>query len=108
MTGRKQHALCNIQFLVVGQKMDKLILTRLAYLYYSSRFSTNRAKYLYVIAKSVFHNAENTKSVLLWCPIKVRVFHRNESCLSCPHPPLSYEGRREQKGSSHFDEKLSF
>ena len=43
--------------------------------------------------------------VLLWCPIKVRVFHQNESCLSCPHPPLSYEGRR---GSSHFDEKLSF
>ena len=42
---------------------------------------------------------------VLWCPIKVRVFHQNESCLSCPHPPLSYEGRR---GSSHFDEKLSF
>jgi len=25
-----------------------------------------------------------------------------------PHPPLSYEVRREQKDSSHFDEKLSF
>ena len=45
---------------------------------------------------------------LLWCPIKVRAFHRNESYLSCLHPPLSYEGRGEQKGSSHFDEKLSF
>ena len=31
---------------------------------------------------------------LLWCPIKIRVFHQNESCLSCLHPPLSYEGRR--------------
>ena len=45
---------------------------------------------------------------VLWCPIKVRVFHQNESYLSCPHPPLSYEGRREHKASSHFDEKLSF
>ena len=33
---------------------------------------------------------------ILWCPIKMRVFHQNESCLSCPHPPLNYEGRREQ------------
>ena len=36
-------------------------------------------------------------SIVLWCPIKVRVCHQNESCLSCPHPPLSYEGRREPK-----------
>ena len=33
---------------------------------------------------------------LLWCPIKMRVFHQNESCLSCLHLPSSYEGRREQ------------
>ena len=26
----------------------------------------------------------------------MRVFHQNESCLSCLHPPSSYEGRREQ------------
>ena len=45
---------------------------------------------------------------LLWRPIKMRVSHQNESCLSCPHPPSSYEGGREQVGSSHFDEKLSF
>ena len=31
-----------------------------------------------------------------WCPIKVRDFHQNESCPSCPHPPSSYEERREQ------------
>ena len=43
-----------------------------------------------------------TPYTLYWLYIKVRVFHQNESCLSCPHPPLSYEGRREQKGSSHF------
>ena len=42
---------------------------------------------------------------LLWYPIKVRVFHQNERCLSCPHPPLSYEGRREQEGSSHLNAK---
>ena len=40
--------------------------------------------------------------LILGCPIKVRVFHQDESCLSCPHPPLSYEGRREQKGCSNF------
>ena len=40
--------------------------------------------------------------MLLCCPIKVRVFHQNVSCFSCPHPPLSYEGRREQKGCSNF------
>ena len=45
---------------------------------------------------------------VLQCPIKMRVFHQNESCLACPHPPSSYGGRREQEGSSHFDEKLSF
>jgi len=33
---------------------------------------------------------------LQWCPIKVRDFHQNESCPSCPHPPSSYEERREQ------------
>ena len=37
-----------------------------------------------------------SKLKLLWCPIKMRVFHQNESCLSCLHPPSSYEGRREQ------------
>ena len=26
----------------------------------------------------------------------IKTFHQNESCLSCPHPPSSYEGRREQ------------
>ena len=26
----------------------------------------------------------------------MRICHQNESCLSCLHPPLSYEGRREQ------------
>ena len=45
---------------------------------------------------------------LLQCPIKMRVFHQNESCPACPHPPLSYEGGREKVCSSHFDEKLSF
>ena len=40
--------------------------------------------------------------------IKMRVFHQNESRLACPHPPLSYEGRREQKGSSHFDRTLRY
>ena len=41
-------------------------------------------------------------NVLVLCPIKVRVFHQNESCLSCPHPPLSYEGRREQNRQLSF------
>ena len=40
---------------------------------------------------------------ILWCPIKMRVFHQNESFLPWPHPPSSYVGRREQVGSSHFD-----
>ena len=31
------------------------------------------------------------------CPIKLRVFHQNESCLAWPHPPSSYEGRRVQR-----------
>ena len=31
---------------------------------------------------------------ILWCPIKMRVFLQNESCLSCLHPPPSYEGRQ--------------
>ena len=35
----------------------------------------------------------------------MRVFHQNESCHACPNPPSSYEGGREQVGSSHFDEK---
>ena len=39
---------------------------------------------------------------------QMRVFHQNESCLACRHPPSSYEGGREQVGSSHFDGKLSF
>ena len=34
--------------------------------------------------------------IIQWCPIKMRVFHQNESCLSCLHPPSSCEGRREQ------------
>ena len=33
------------------------------------------------------------------------VFHQNENCLAYPHPPSSYEGGREQVGSSHFDGK---
>ena len=41
-------------------------------------------------------NCCNQGLELLWCPIKMRVFHQNESCLSCLHPPSSYEGRREQ------------
>ena len=42
------------------------------------------------------------------------VSYQNESVSSkwelpfLPNPPLSYEGRREQKGSSHLVEKLSF
>ena len=36
------------------------------------------------------------KKQLLWCPIKTGVFHQNKSWLSCPHPPLSFKGRREQ------------
>ena len=35
----------------------------------------------------------------------MKVFHHNESCLACPHPPSSYGGKREQEGSSHFDKK---
>ena len=34
--------------------------------------------------------------------------NQNESCLSCPHPPLSYEGGREQEGRSRFEETLTF
>ena len=45
---------------------------------------------------------KNAFVTTMWCPIKVRVFHQNESCLSCPHPPLSYEGRREQKRQLSF------
>ena len=45
--------------------------------------------------------------VILWCPIKMRVFHQIESCLSCLHPPLSYEARREQGRQLSFDEKLN-
>ena len=49
---------------------------------------------------------------VLWCPIKMRVFHQNESCLSCLHPPSCYEGRREQGRQlsfcqNDFDEELS-
>ena len=58
---------------------------------------------------SVNYQAQFSRAYkLLWRPVKVRVFHQNESCLARPHPPLSYEGRREKKGSSHIDEKLSF
>ena len=39
---------------------------------------------------------EGVFACLQWCPIKVRDFHQNESCPSCPHPPSSYEERREQ------------
>ena len=41
---------------------------------------------------------------VLWCAIKVRVFYQNESCLSCPHPPLSC---RILMKNSHFDRTLS-
>ena len=53
-------------------------------------------------------NKVHLELIVMWRPIEMRVFHQNESCLSCPHPPLSYEGRREQEGSPHFDETLSF
>ena len=47
---------------------------------------------------TIFTLPHNFKDrIVLWCPIKVIFFHLNESCLSCPHPPLSYERRREQK-----------
>ena len=36
------------------------------------------------------------------------VSYQNESCLPCPHPSSSYEGRREQAGSSHFDRTLRY
>ena len=42
---------------------------------------------------------------VLWCPIKMRAFHQNESCLACPDSPSSYEGGRKQVGSFHFDKK---
>ena len=42
---------------------------------------------------TIFTLPHNFKAhTVLWCPIKVRVFHQNESCLSCPHPPLSSTG----------------
>ena len=34
--------------------------------------------------------------------VKMRVFHQNESCLSCLNPPSSYEGRREQERQLSF------
>ena len=39
--------------------------------------------------------------ILLWCLIKLRKCHENESTLSCPHPPWR------QEGSLQFDENLS-
>ena len=39
---------------------------------------------------------ESSHQQVLWSPIKMRVFHQKESCLSCLHPPSSYEGRRKQ------------
>ena len=36
------------------------------------------------------------------------VSYQNDSCLSSPKPPSSYDGRREQEGCSHFDETQSF
>ena len=39
---------------------------------------------------------------LQWCPLKRGVSHHHESCPSYPHPPLSYEGRREQKRELSF------
>ena len=77
-------------------------------------------KYLYVNyfwsnSKSIAWICNQLNVELLWCPIKVRVFHQNESWLSCPHPPLSYEGRRESKKAaliltknSHFDGTLRY
>ena len=44
----------------------------------------------------------------------MRVFHQNESCLYCLHPPSSYDGRREQGAAlilmknSQFDWTLRY
>ena len=51
---------------------------------------------LNVVLLRVDLQTKNFVKNLLRCPIKMRVFHQNESCLSCFHPPASYEGRREQ------------
>ena len=41
-------------------------------------------------------SSRKKNNYIQWCPIKVRDFHQNESCPSYPHPPSSYEERREQ------------
>ena len=43
---------------------------------------------------------EQLKGKTILCTV---VSYQNESCLACPHPPLSYEGGREQISNSHFD-----
>ena len=45
------------------------------------------------VREKIFDLLHNNYHCLLWCPIKMRVFHQNESCLPCPHPPSSYGGR---------------
>jgi len=36
----------------------------------------------------------------------VSYHYQKESCISCLHHSSTYEGRREQEGSSHFDEQV--
>ena len=52
---------------------------------------------------------------ILWCLIKMRVFHQNEISLTCPHPPMSYGGRKERAKrqlsflwKTHFDRTLRY
>ena len=59
----------------------------------SISFTTNGIKIqTLLLENSIFKRGYD----LLQCPIKTRVFHQDESCLACPHPPSSYEGGREQ------------
>ena len=43
-----------------------------------------------------------------WCPIKMRVFRQNESCLLALSLLHNLREDGGKQGSSHFDEKLSF
>ena len=42
------------------------------------------------------------QKIIQWCPIKLRVFHRNKRCHSCPQPPSGYEWRRVQRRQLSF------
>ena len=35
---------------------------------------------------TVYEGASNSTLLIQWCPINMRVFHQNESCLAYPHP----------------------